>query len=332
MAIRAITGKPGSGKSYSAVKHIVDKYYKNGQPKVTIITNIEGFSLPHVSLDDEINTYSEHDGRAYDALNVRSYFSGPLHEKLSEGYGQTVFVIDEAQRYFPTMLGMQKWAPEVYYFFEYHRHYGYEIYLVTQEFNKLTKGIRPLIEVEQRYSPRTLGIGKVVKYHRYVDDRKISTAPTVVKLDKKYFQYYKSMSLDETEGVSRPIYAYVFVAFLLIAATFGGYKYVLARMTPDDEAPLTNRAQVVATKREIPAPFEKRLRGSSRVAEKIWVRVDWVKSGNKHMVLNPETGELEYIEMCQLPLRRIGNEIYAEITRQSYLGSAGTVVSLANDL
>lgn len=63
MAIRLITGKPGSGKTFLAVKHLRDNYYYYSKKlkkycrkkDYTIISNIDSLKLKHLNLNDVLN-------------------------------------------------------------------------------------------------------------------------------------------------------------------------------------------------------------------------------------------------------------------------------------
>jgi len=95
MAIRVVDGVPGSGKSFYAVKHLVDTYYTkdhagyyvpkpfthidektgvNTEQTLIIVTNLEGLKLPHVSLDDEMR----------EAGGVLTFWSHAYQEKIEK--------------------------------------------------------------------------------------------------------------------------------------------------------------------------------------------------------------------------------------------------------
>ena len=81
MAIRIIDGKIGSGKTYYAVKHLVDNYfvYQDGEyllnKECQIITNIDSFHLESLDLIEEIKK----------AGSVHEFFSIEYQEKCNIG-------------------------------------------------------------------------------------------------------------------------------------------------------------------------------------------------------------------------------------------------------
>ena len=105
MAIRFVTGIPGSGKSYWAVDHIVKTYFtyrkeddeyipkknEDSQKTYTIITNIDSLLLPHIDLEKAIEA-SE--------LSIDQFFTKNYQDKIHNKYSHIVYVIDEAQKIF----------------------------------------------------------------------------------------------------------------------------------------------------------------------------------------------------------------------------------------
>lgn len=328
MTIKAITGKPGSGKTYLAIDHLLKKYFKkeNGEylpsTDMTIITNIDALKLEHISLDaifEDLKKEGSQDP-------VRTFFSVEYHEKFHEKNGRCLLVIDECQRYFPTMLGMKSYAPEIYFFFEYHRHFGYDIYLISQDKEKIAKGIRPLIETEIQALPRTVSITGEMKYYEFVDDEKISAVPKIVRPKKEIFNLYKSMTFKENEKQKNPVLMFAGIALLLILVTiYGGYRFISGlRKEPEKKIAYKVQSPVERVKEKRLAKIKPPV---SIDPVKIWVRVDWAKFKEKLFLYDPEVGAMVDAKFFKHELRRDGSEYYAKVklTDRGRLGRSRSV-------
>lgn len=219
MAIMIIDGVPGAGKTYYAVKHLLDTYFKKDadgiyQPKkpVKIITNIDGFQLEHEKLNDIVKASG----------GVKVFFSKDFQEKIFEKHGPVVYVIDEAQMIFDRKF----YDREVFSWFEYHRHYGQNIYLITQAVSKLPKDVTSLVEYVIRALPRSKSVtGREFRYN-HVSGRDILKRDAVL-IKKKIFEIYKSASADEVEKVRNPFLIRAIFWFLgALVFFYFGWQYV----------------------------------------------------------------------------------------------------------
>ena len=193
MALRIISGVPGSGKTYFAVKHLVDKYcqldgdsYKLKTTRVLIVSNIDSLKLPHVSLDDLVNRHG-----------LKKVFSIDYNKALLSQYSSVIYVIDEAQRYFHRRY----YDKDVFYFFQYHRHLGIDIYLIVQDFRSLPREIRSLAEYEIKALRRSSSILGEFRYNYCVGSDVIDKK--VFKPNKSIFALYSSMMATELEAPKR---------------------------------------------------------------------------------------------------------------------------------
>lgn len=214
MAIRIIEGIPGSGKSYYAVKHLADRYFekqKDGryeliQP-ITIITNIDSFQPEHLSLQNLTK----------DAGGVKAFFSEYYQKALTECIGgQIVYIIDEAQKWF--RKGARD-LDEVYSYFEYHRHFGHDIYLITQNSKKLPYDIYCLTEYIIVAAPRSRAVIGEFKY-KWMSDGEILKREGF-KPDSGIFALYKSMDQKEVEKISNPVMKTAGLAVLAVLFVMG---------------------------------------------------------------------------------------------------------------
>lgn len=212
MAIRIIEGVPGSGKSYYAVRHLVTNYFELSNDEYvvkkpcTIITNIENFQPDHVSLDEEMKK----------AGGVERFFSLEFQDQYRHNYPDViVYIIDEAQMIFRRASARS--LGDVFAYFEYHRHFGQDVYLVTQNSRKLPPDITALTEYIIVACPRTRSIVGELRY-KWVSDGDIIKREGF-KPDKRIFALYKSMDQAETEKIKNPVmrtFALVMVASVLI--------------------------------------------------------------------------------------------------------------------
>lgn len=172
-----MTGTPGSGKSL----HMAEIIYNDLRMGKNVIANFE-INEPmvytgrrvskmgkfiHVPNDDWLNNaYTSRtsidpvsgkrikgvvpEGR-YSYLDGLYNFAHQYHKRNSRGQimeSQTLLVLDECQELFNTRTWNRKdrlkWAA----FFRIHRHYGYDVYLISQDDKVIDKQIRSILEHE----------------------------------------------------------------------------------------------------------------------------------------------------------------------------------------
>lgn len=133
--IEILTGVPGSGKSYFAVYHIL-KLLDEGH---TVVHNIHGLSDPRALLVDF--------GQMPLSADVLFPYFDQLRSSRNLDPQAIIHVyIDEAQRYYP----YEYKDPKGVYFFDFHRHHGLNITLISQDIKKLSPKITTLAEYEVR--------------------------------------------------------------------------------------------------------------------------------------------------------------------------------------
>lgn len=217
--INLITGTPGAGKTYLAVKLLTEKYFywhkkdhsfyrQEKAKKYTIFTNIDDLSLPHKSL---LEIFDEH------KISFDQFFTVPFQEKLHKKYPHIIYVIDEAQQFIPSSYRNN----DVIYYFDYHRHFGDSIWLISQDYQKISKNINVLVELEYRAVKSTFSIlGEFrynIKSNGHIFKRKTE------KKDKRIFNLYKSFQGEDQEKHTNPLKFYIIgllLAFLIIGYFF----------------------------------------------------------------------------------------------------------------
>lgn len=210
MSISLFTGNLGSGKSYLAVNHLVTNYYSYDKdlddfacndPDLKIITNIDGFLPSHINLRDAISDSGK---------TVDDFFTVDYQEKIAKKYPKIIYIIDEAQNYFPRRNKIQR---PTWYYFEYCRHFGHDIILITQHQRLIAENLIRLVEKEFRALPRTVSIDGRFVYNIISNGVKVDRKKLVPS--KKIFRLYKSMTGSETEKIHRPLRRLVLIMILL---------------------------------------------------------------------------------------------------------------------
>lgn len=223
MAIRIIEGVPGSGKSYYAVRHLANVYFekqKDGRYELTkdvcLITNIDTFNPDHLDLRELIK----------DTGGVKEFFAEDFQRALTECIGKPiVYIIDEAQKYF--RKGARD-LEDVYSYFEYHRHFGHDVYLITQNAKKLPPDIALLAEYVVVAAPRSRSVVGEFKY-KWISDGEILKREGF-RPDQGVFALYKSMDQKETEKVGNPVMKTVAAVAVLVLLVGGALAWYMHRV------------------------------------------------------------------------------------------------------
>ncbi|TMP30182.1 hypothetical protein CWB99_03020 [Pseudoalteromonas rubra] len=205
--IYGVSGKTGGGKSYECVvNHIIPMITKQ---KRKIVTNIplELDVFRAVYGDEIVDLIEVIDGQFHNYGGQRP-FSKREHYIQYENWqneqgNRVAFFIDEAHLAMPSG-STDKSLSE---FYDMHRHYGFDIYLITQNFRKIERNIRDLIGTHYRCIKKSF-VGENDKYIRKIHSSASCSNSTVVHTeerayDPKYFSFYKShtksgVAVDET--------------------------------------------------------------------------------------------------------------------------------------
>ena len=242
--IHGISGKPGGGKSYEAVvRHIIPVVTKD---KRKVVTN-----LP-LNIDRFCDVYGDFcrdlievvDGQFHNYGGERP-FSKKDHylqyEDWQNDKGQKVyFFIDECHLAMPTQ-GTEKELTE---FFSMHRHYGFDIMLITQNFRKVNRDIKDMVVNHYRAIKKSM-MGQDDKYILKVHDGAVSSRASEVatherSYEKKYFPFYQSHTKSDTsvkEASSNDIktwYSHWSIKASLLFFLFGFYIIGKALFADDE--------------------------------------------------------------------------------------------------
>jgi zona occludens toxin len=249
--IHGISGKPGGGKSYEAVvSHILPIVTKDKRKVVTNLPlNIDRFCAVYGEFCRDLIEVI--DGQFHNYGGQRP-FSKKDHYLQYEGWqndkGQKVyFFIDECHLAMPTQ-GTEKELTE---FFSMHRHYGFDIMLITQNFRKVNRDIKDMIVNHYRAIKKSM-MGQDHKYILKVHDGASSSNASVVathdrEYQKKYFAFYTSHTKSDSsvdEATSNDIekwykhwsikmsVVFLLFAFFLLSSLLSS-KYSTPKLTPE---------------------------------------------------------------------------------------------------
>jgi len=298
VALRLITGVPGSGKSYFAVHHLVNHYYTLNEgvyvakPGVTVITNIEEFKPAHLSLSEVLSLCK---------VPYQKFFTVDYQKKVCEKHGQVVYLVDEAQRFFDEYFRDK----DVIYFFEYHRHLGIDIYLMTQNAARVSRAIRDLCEYEMRAARRMTSLRGEFKYKQIVVGEVADTK--ILKRDKSLFALYTSMSRGENEKIKNPMKKMVLLALGVIALGIGAFYYTFftssmsTRKVSSPGAPSAHA--VVASPSASPVASVAPVKSTGKFR-----RWSWLAVGESLFYPDPVSGELVVCGTAGRRFRLVGND------------------------
>lgn len=136
--LKCYTGVPGSGKSLHACRNVVG-WLEDGK---NVIAN---FPV-------KVNLIKKNRGHFFYQPNEKitvpflMQFAQTMHYERQEG--QTLIVFDEASVKFNSRTFMDSDRLDFLSFFAQHRHYGYEIIMITQNLHQIDRQVRDLCEIE----------------------------------------------------------------------------------------------------------------------------------------------------------------------------------------
>jgi len=306
--IELITGAPRAGKSYLAVKLILDQFFiyqkdidrfvkKPNKKNITLITNIEGLRLDHISLDEAVKS---------SGLPIQKFFTKDYQQKISKKYPEIIYAIDECQQFFPDTFR----DTDTRFYFEYHGHLGHHIYLITQDRFRCCRAIMSLAELEIRAVKRTLSIAGEFKYNVISDgviiDRKM------IKPSKKIYRLYRSQFTQEHKKPGKPFLKYILVPIILVIIF--GYLLINRFKTDDAHAQVNNNNRSKINHNiDIKSPV-------LPITEKIKIPMEWVtingtahRNNKLYRILCPITNQLLPPQYFQYRVRKVGRTYQAHI-------------------
>lgn len=186
-----LTGAPGSGKTYRAVKLMLDEL-KNGN---IVCSNIDGIKKEKIPNSENLiiitNDLVYKKTQFFEYKNIESFIDRIRQKK---GDKKIIFVIDEAQRFLGRYAKLNQ---EVIFTFDYHRHLNIDFYLITQDKTKISRDIYVLAEFEIRAVRRSTQLLNRFKYKYLLDNEEFKSE--VLKPSDDIFQLYSSFQVSTAD-------------------------------------------------------------------------------------------------------------------------------------
>lgn len=200
--INCIAGKPGGGKSYEAVKNHIIPAIEDGRRVVTNLPIVlEHFIAVYGKEITQLLVVVEYDFHKYGTTRPFSIIEDwTEHQDWKNDKGQGVlFVVDEAHLSLPVPRNSKVDLSLVLEFLSMHRHYGFDILLLTQNTKKLHIDIRDMIQLVYRCI-KLSAFGKddsyVLKIHEGCSSVVVNTKQR--DYEPYVFPFYKSHTKSET--------------------------------------------------------------------------------------------------------------------------------------
>lgn len=217
--IRLVGGLPGSGKSYFAANFIskfgeYDNLYKTFVIKkdIKIFTNLDDLQIQHESLEQCISKYG----------GAEKFFTIDNFTKVRDIWPKAhiLIIIDEAQRMIDDDLLKNK---DVAFFFQYHRHLGIDIFLLTNDIASCSKKVVQLCEFVIEAQPRSKGLPGVFRY-KFLDTKGTFLYSQSVRLKQEVFSIYKSFTTDETEKPKNVVLHWIVTGLVVLTLSVVSFK------------------------------------------------------------------------------------------------------------
>ncbi len=235
-----ITGKPRTGKSYRAMKYILDNFFdeKKVPPYRFILTNIGGFQF------DYLNKKFDAMGRDNKALQIlwKGFLAHitvmhkmALDDKSDDELiryadyhkiNNALIVIDEA------MLYMKKLDDAMSWFFSYHGHFKVRLIVMCQHPKQVHADYKIHTEFFIHAQDQSKQLrDNVLKYKHYDNpELKDSHHSDSITTDPEVYKLYKSGEIDKPKKI---LYKYIIIGVFLIFLMFGALYALFARLAPD---------------------------------------------------------------------------------------------------
>ncbi|MCX6051385.1 MAG: hypothetical protein NTZ60_02630 [Campylobacterales bacterium] len=310
-----ITGKPRTGKSYRAMKYILDNFFDENKtpPYRYILTNIGGFQF------DYLNKKFDAMGRDNKALqilwkgflaHITTMHKMALDDKTDEELiryadyhkiNNALIVIDEA------MLYMKKLDDSMSWFFSYHGHFKVRMIVMCQHPKQVHADYKIHTEFFIHAQDQSKQLtDSTLKYKHYDNpELKDSHHSDSIKTDPEVYKLYKSGEIDKPKKI---LYKYLIMGVFVILFLLGVLYALFSRLAPSSTSNDLDNNKTEISKNDKKINDEKGILLAVRCNEKFCWNSDKMYEDNqitityfKFLVLKYEL-ELQYTE--------IKNEIY----------------------
>lgn len=225
--IIAFTGTPGSGKTYDAVRKVIENL-KTGR---VVYTNIDGMDAPEcLEVIKSVTGLNDHGL----ACKLNFFEDDQLDNFWNHVQPGCLIVLDEVQNIFNSRewqtkknVGFNAWA-------SVHRHHGYDVVLITQSIMRIDTAVRALVEWTYVYRKINF-FGSLVqkKYLCYAYGGEDTAGSPLSKNARTYhniiFLCYKSYVASDVKelGIMKHANVLRHPIFYAIPVVFGVFIYLL---------------------------------------------------------------------------------------------------------
>ena len=193
------------------------------------------------------------------------------------------------KRFFPRK---NRISNDTWFYFEWHRHYGDDIYILTQHTRLVAENISLHMEYEMRATKRLFALAGELRYLKKSDNQIIDRK--IIKPSKRVFALYKSMEAKESEQIKNPFrrYALALIVFLFFACWM--FKHFFIR---DGSVQMIRNSQSTNTVYAAEGFTEPSFQPSQKekthdIEERIKVQVSYIQVGKRFFVYDPQQKKL----------------------------------------
>lgn len=183
--IRLWTGTPGAGKTQHLLKTLKELFLKEDPPRI-IFSNVNLLDLQCLGFPEGVD---------YFPLPSTSDSEYTWHDLYHEDFTDSIFIIDECQKVFPSKKSGRKTqnSPDYVIALSEHRHFGHDFLITTQHSTLIDEYLCSL--VNEHYHLNAIAGGATVFYRNKLIDltKDLSKCEKTIWLyDKSIFNCYKS--------------------------------------------------------------------------------------------------------------------------------------------
>lgn len=218
-----ITGTPGSGKTLKMVSMMAnDEMFKPDENGIRrkVFTNIKGLKIPHIYIETDAKKLPKSTDEQLSAHDMYEWIKKP------ENIGSIV-IVDEAQDVWPARSAGSK-IPDNVQWLNKHRHYGIDIFVLTQGPKLLDQTLRTLVRKHYHIASNKMGMRTLLEFQTCADDplKMVSNAfSSIYTLDKKVYDLYESAEVHTVNKVKRSKWFYTLPVIILLIPVFVGLSY-----------------------------------------------------------------------------------------------------------
>lgn len=279
MSITLLTGVPGSGKSYFAMNKICELLATH--ESFLIVSNIDG---TNDKIFDRRYLYTKFTLEMLRNDNMKDYLPHLRAQHGLEPSAPIYLFIDECQNYY----GPSCKDENAFFFLDYHRHYGVEIFLITQKDTKIRREVEALCETEIRGLPPSLGVlpGYFLYNHKCGGEifEKIR-----LKKKQEVFKAYRSFQAGKVKGASYRIWLKVAIPMLIAG---GAFYYTIHNLTNRSKKSIEDKKPEI----QQPANIKEPLKIDESLQRSVAIPVDQPKKPDFN---NLEKHILEYFDIIE---------------------------------